>query len=384
MITFKNITDTKKSQGFTLVELLVVIAIIGMLIALLLPAVQAAREAARRMTCANHLKQIGLGIHNYHSAYEKLPPGCAYLVTDARKLKDNGGYENYSLYWGPLFSMLPFVEGQTLYDIICAETFVSWAGPKDGGDLPPAPTPAPYLCPSDATALSIKKNLRTNYVYCVADVQANTADGGKYLTDRAAFAFYEPKPLGIVVDGTSNTLAYAEAISPFSNNDLSLKSAVGMPNPSKYNEYIPRNCTVAVAASADDPTVFDNKYLKNGKAGPVRGSVYYCGRPHSGAFATILPPNSPSCILGGHDGDGGQEDGYELRGQGLLSTTSFHSGGVNATFFDGAVKFVTDLVNVENLDTAVNVRTTGGVTGPSIYGVWGALGTPNGGESKSL
>jgi prepilin-type N-terminal cleavage/methylation domain-containing protein len=87
-------------SAFTLVELLVVIAIIGMLIALLLPAVQAAREAARRMQCMNHVKQMGLAIHNFHDAYSSLPP--AHLGVSKANL---------------FVLTLPYLEKQAIYDI---------------------------------------------------------------------------------------------------------------------------------------------------------------------------------------------------------------------------------------------------------------------------
>jgi prepilin-type N-terminal cleavage/methylation domain-containing protein len=101
-----------RRRGFTLVELLVVIAIIGILVALLLPAVQAAREAARRMECSNHLKQLGLGLHNYHDINKRFPPGSfpQYIVS--------GQWINYGTGGSWHISILPFMEQQTIYELI--------------------------------------------------------------------------------------------------------------------------------------------------------------------------------------------------------------------------------------------------------------------------
>ena len=116
---------TRRSRrfGFTLVELLVVIAIIGVLVALLLPAVQAAREAARRMQCSNHLKQIALAAHNFHDVYKRLPPGYNGLVTDDRSMPSYHQWTEASQFWevpwlGVNAYLLPYMEQQTLYDNI--------------------------------------------------------------------------------------------------------------------------------------------------------------------------------------------------------------------------------------------------------------------------
>jgi prepilin-type N-terminal cleavage/methylation domain-containing protein len=118
-----------RKRGFTLVELLVVIAIIGVLVALLLPAVQAAREAARRMQCSNHLKQIGLGLQNYHDTFQSLPYGArARFVntSNANPVGQNGATQN----WGPSWyvAILPFCEQKPLSDLLEAGMLVNSNG----------------------------------------------------------------------------------------------------------------------------------------------------------------------------------------------------------------------------------------------------------------
>src|SRR5690606_13401350 len=97
----------RRQCAFTLIELLVVIAIIGVMVGLLLPAVQAAREAARRMQCGNHLRQIGLAIHNYESVHQVVPIGWNGL---------NSASQNTTFRWSYLAAVLPFLEQANVYD----------------------------------------------------------------------------------------------------------------------------------------------------------------------------------------------------------------------------------------------------------------------------
>jgi prepilin-type N-terminal cleavage/methylation domain-containing protein len=122
-------------RGFTLIELLVVIAIIAILIALLLPAVQQAREAARRTQCKNHLKQLGLAIHNYVSSYRYLPPGASVDLA-VTSTGNNGS-------WGVHGRILPMLEQGNLYDNVDLSTAWDFQAAIDGLKIPV------YACPSD-------------------------------------------------------------------------------------------------------------------------------------------------------------------------------------------------------------------------------------------
>lgn len=209
--------------GFTLVELLVVIAIIGILVALLLPAVQAAREAARRMSCSNNVKQIGLALHNYHDTFKSFPPGAVFY---------GGNNDRGSV----LIRILPFMEQQQLYDLFNmnvstdGQTFP--AGVNGGIQLRGAQVPV-FICPSDtnqprgtAPAISMPPNYYpsmgpsasiTNSPSCTCPLfaqfqqwnQANTS------TDNPAGPFSRrgwnfTSNMASITDGTSNTIFMGE------------------------------------------------------------------------------------------------------------------------------------------------------------------------------
>ncbi len=200
--TQRKYTFRRPLHGFTLVELLVVIAIIGILIALLLPAVQAAREAARRMQCANNLNQIGLAMHNYHAALGLFPPGAARC----------GGGKGASL----LVSLLPYLEENVFYEQFDPTIPITQGINSELGRL----SIAAHTCPSDGQEsidpCPVEENWRTtNYVGVMGAGRNNNvvspggAKCGEYYTD-GVFYLDSRTRIADISDGTSNTMAIGE------------------------------------------------------------------------------------------------------------------------------------------------------------------------------
>ena len=200
----------RKLSGFTLVELLVVIAIIGILVALLLPAIQAAREAARRTQCNNNLKQIGVAMHNYHDTHKVLPAGCIGNRTPT-------GVPD----WGWAVSIMPFMEMDALYQQLDIGTkritqFYYAAATVEEKALVQTPIPA-YRCPSD-----VAKPLNNLCLFgsqnpaffdlATGNYVASSGTGTNAGTTDAGGLFYGNswKTFRDVLDGTSSTLMAGE------------------------------------------------------------------------------------------------------------------------------------------------------------------------------
>ena len=207
---FRNVECGRRS-AFTLVELLVVIAIIGILIALLLPAVQAAREAARRSQCTNNLKQVGLAFHNYHDVHNCFPPG----VMD---------YGDNDKDWGWAVFILPFMENKPLYDAL----EVNDLRLKDWCASPPDPilqTALPdYICPSsDAQTVNVATSRKyqnkqdwywgtSTYLASMGVVWGGSAtkNSGVFMGSSPGGTSDWPIKFRDITDGTSNTFAAGE------------------------------------------------------------------------------------------------------------------------------------------------------------------------------
>ncbi|MDR2757240.1 MAG: DUF1559 domain-containing protein [Planctomycetaceae bacterium] len=356
--------------GFTLVELLVVIAIIGVLIGLLLPAVQTAREAARRMQCANKLKQLALAVHVYSDSHQSLPAGLAGSYGSLNAGVNPGR-------WSGFIALLPAIELTALYDRIMSEDVYmsSWGAgvltaAQGGSNNPRAFQPNLFICPSNG--IGTKPEAATGHTCYRFNVGDNPGSWSVDAQIRGPFGYQAWRPLSAVNDGLSNTLCFSEkAVDEFNGTSDDVKAQVA---------------TYAVAATGG----FSGGYLSDrticvgsavggkyqyGVGGMTNGFTYYYGWHWFGShwyhigLTTTLPPNSPSCY--------NRAGNYNA----MFSATSFHPGGVNAVLLDGSGKFVSETIDS---GTAVKFPTPSAPSGESPFGVWGAMGTRNGNESKTL
>ena len=332
-----------KRFAFTLIEILVVISIIGVLVALLLPAIGAARETARRMDCSNRIRQIGIAMSNYESVYRKLP---AMRLDNAL---ENGPYARTS----GLVMILPYLEQTALHEkmqstIVNGHASSRFASammfcPGPGSNGPNGQVIQPWLdklslfrCPSDPKTELEAEMGYCNYVFSVGDTivdNANQATRGIFESGRFR------RMSEVRVDG--------KMFEWMSDSEL-LK-------PCRYSE---RNrCTASVTLNSppSQPEFFG------------RGRRWVDGAPIYTAFNTILPPGDVSA---NHRNDSDLTYGNFAAG-------SYHTSSVNCLFGDTSVRFISSSINCGDLSTLAPT-TDSGIGSP--YGVWGQLGTRAAGE----
>ncbi|MDR0611158.1 MAG: DUF1559 domain-containing protein [Planctomycetaceae bacterium] len=361
--------------GFTLVELLVVIAIIGVLIALLLPAVQAAREAARRMQCTNKLKQLGIAVHNYHDIYNGIPAGMSYLPN-----RTNLG-ESYR--FSAMLKLCPFIEAQQVYDLMLNTPDACVVVNHPVG-IYNVNFPA-FLCPSNSGEFPIaacESVGRNDYHIMYGDVilngeTAETCNGGNdfvFHCPRGFFGIkYSFKGFEAITDGLSNTIALSERVGLEDQRqqysyDNPKKGSVALGD--GWGSVWPRASTTATRADciagSRDPAAI--------AGGNSPGLQWTNGDTSVNGLSTVMPPNMASCL--------GHHWGNDL----ILNTpSSNHIGGVNTCYGDGSVHFISETINAittgqSDATLILKHQESGGV---SHWGVWGALGSANGGESST-
>jgi prepilin-type N-terminal cleavage/methylation domain-containing protein len=319
----------KPRRGFTLIELLVVIAVIGILVALLLPAVQSAREAARRAQCSNNLKQIGLALSNYESALRVYPFGVG----------GGGPPGNVVNRWSAQSQLLPYLEQPALFNAL---NFVGvpWLnvnpvfGPMNQTAL--TTKVAGFLCPSDVDRINDPLNTaHNNYRACAGTLPYNLKNDSPDLTGRnnGGFWFQSAVSPARVTDGLSMTAFFSERC----------LGDTAAPDP--LSDYYITNDTLdecRLSGPRHSPRLND-PYEWSGDRW-ADGNALYTRYHHA------LPPRFPSCLLGGSQ---------DYDSQAAVTATSRHTGGVNVMTGDGAVRFVKDSIDAH---------------------IWAALGTIAGGE----
>jgi prepilin-type N-terminal cleavage/methylation domain-containing protein/prepilin-type processing-associated H-X9-DG protein len=332
-----------KRQGFTLVELLVVIAIIGVLVALLLPAVQAAREAARRTQCNNQLKQLAIAFHNYHDVHQTFPryvTQMGFPVTPPA-LTNTGVWEGFSAHT----MVLPFIEQGPLYDQI--ETLKKSATNIDQLKWHNAyynnvrrVRIKTFMCPSDQSRSGADTG-NSSYAVCEGCSFGwdgnNANNNGVFGRDNTM-----ERNIAAILDGTSNTILASEHLMGDHDNaryrpgDVIRAQAWSAPQ-RHYPSGIPpvlydANAVTNYGVQCSNNTALANQHSHGGRD-------WMSGLPAQTVFNTMAPPNwkYPSCQE--CSGCGWMDSA------GIFPARSRHPGGANHAMADGSVRFITDTID---------------------------------------
>ncbi len=332
-------------HGFTLVELLVVIAIIGILISLLLPAVQAAREAARRMSCTNQLKQIGIAMHQYHDTNRLFPPSFCWN----RVVNDPGGN------WSAQARILPFVEQAALESQIDYRQPYDVIPPTSGLDVPISSLRIDvYLCPSEVNDRQRLKDNRPEHYPLSYGVNMGIWNVYDPVNNKGGAGTFHPNSrlaARNVRDGMTNTIMAAEvkAYTPYYRNAGSA------------DQNVPLDPAEICGLGGD----FKNPPPKD----PSGHTEWVDGRAHQTGFTATFTPNTVvACTESGEPFDvdwTNQQEGKSDTNVTYAAVTSrsYHPGVVNVVMMDGSVHPVADSIELD---------------------VWRAMATRQGKESVRL
>ena len=329
-------SSLRSKRGFTLVELLVVIAIIGILVGLLLPAVQSAREAARRMQCQNNLRQLVLAAHNHESALKVLPP--------AFRGKSIGGAPPYFDLWGTLAYLTPYLEQTAVYNSIDLNlTMYQLTSPFgiQAPDAVRAKVPI-FLCPSDLgqsvcrDAYAITGDFGpTNYSFCLGSGTSTGRTNWLGSPFDADGVFYAQSKVRMtdIKDGTSNTVGVSERILGEGDERITLTSRAELKPQTMYVnpgvETNDANCSSSLRVNFNQRRMY----------------TWVAGEPRCTSYNHYYVPNdrtNADCVSNFTSSD------PVLRsvGHGLSTARSRHTGGVVTGYCDGSVRFISDSIQL--------------------------------------